>query len=87
MSTENLEIIKDNLLKLFGIMNTDSGMVFVKTITKFDNGEGKSISTIVKEMEENDIMYLIKIAMKAKFKEQPKQYFDNIISILKLDVK
>lgn len=87
MSTENLEIIKDNLLKLFGIMNTDSGMVFVQTITKFDNGEGKSIGTIVKEMEENDIMYLIKIAMKAKFKEQPKQYFDNIISILKLEVK
>ncbi len=87
MSTENLEIIKDNLLKLFEIMNTDSGMVFVQTITKFAHGERKSIGTIVKEMEENDIMYLIKIAMKAKFKEQPKQYFDNIVSILKLEVK
>ena len=87
MSTENLEIIKDNLLKLFGIMNTDSGMVFVQTIDKLANGGKKTIGNIIKEMEEKDIMYLVKIVMKAKFKEQPKQYFDNILSILKLEVK
>jgi hypothetical protein len=87
MNTENLEIIKDNLLKLFGIMNTDSGMVFVRALNKFAKGEKKPIGEIIKEADEKDIMYLIKIAMKAKFKEQPKPYFDNIVSILKLEAK
>ena len=83
MNTENLEIIKDNLLKLFGIMNTDSGMVFVRALNKFSKGEKKSIGEIIKEAGEKDTMYLVKIAMKAKFKEQPKPYFDNIVSIFK----
>lgn len=87
MNTENLEIIKDNLLKLFGIMNTDSGMVFVRALNKFSKGEKKSIGEIIKEADEKDTMYLVKIAMKAKFKEQPKPYFDNIVSILKLEAK
>lgn len=83
MSKEDREIIAENLLNLFKIMNDKGGMIFVKKIEEVCGKSKTPIGELVRSASDVQLAELMKCAANLKYKEDPKSYFDKIIKIIK----
>jgi len=82
MKQENIDIIANDVLKLFDIMIPESQINLINKLTEIKGSKG-SISDNINSCNDVELIELIKVIMKCKFNEDPKPYFTEIISIIK----
>ncbi|MBQ3414737.1 MAG: hypothetical protein IJH39_05175 [Clostridia bacterium] len=86
MKEENIKKIASNVHKLFDIMNSDTKYMFVKKLSNLKGSKG-SISDNINSCNDVELIELIKVIMKGKFTEDPKQLFSEILEIVKSETK
>lgn len=86
MKEENIKKIAANVRKLFDIMNSDTKYMFVQKLSNLKGSKG-SISDNINSCNDVELIELIKVIMKGKFTEDPKQLFSEILEIVKSETK
>lgn len=88
MKEENLTIIKENVLSLFDIADSETGIKFLNKLDKYASRYNvKTIKEIIYACNENEIIPLISILISGKFTENPDKYYDPIKEVFKSESK
>jgi len=84
MKEESLNIIKENIISLFNISDSETGIKFVDKLNTYSPKYGvKPIKDIIYACNENDIVSLLSILIQGKYKEKPDKYYNPIKEVLK----